>query len=386
MKTLFGLIFTLFISLTFGQTEGDSIQTTTHELSLLFIGDIMGHGPQITAAYDSKTKTYNYNSVFKYVSPQIEQSDFCMANLEVTLAGPPFKGYPQFSSPDQLAVACKNAGMDALVTSNNHSCDRGDKGIIRTINVLDSIDILHTGTFKDSADRKQNNPLIIEQNCIRVAFLNYTYGTNGLKNHYPAMVNRLEKDVIKADIEAAQKLNVDKIIVVTHWGLEYKPQPSTAQVEMGKFIFETGADIIVGSHPHVLEKMVWEKKTDENTKEEVIVYSLGNYVSNQRARTKDGGAMFQLTLEKTNGVTSIKSTGYYLTWVYTPIENNVKKYYVLPAAWYENKPEFFDNKESYNKMKLFLSDSRALYGKYNVNVPEILPTKQTAPVKNIPTE
>lgn len=370
MKTIFGLLLTLLVSVSYSQTKVDS---TNHELSLLFIGDIMGHGPQITSAYDKTTKTYNYNSVFQYVSPQIGNSDFCMANLEVTLAGKPYKGYPQFSSPDQLAVACKESGIDALVTSNNHSCDRGDKGVLRTIDVLDSIDILHTGTFKDSADRKKNNPLIIEQNCIRVAFLNYTYGTNGLENHYPAMVNRLDKELIKADIEAAQKLNVDKIIVVTHWGLEYKHQPAPKDVEMGKFIFEAGADIIVGSHPHVLQKMIWEKKTDEKTKEEAIVYSLGNYVSNQRARYKDGGAMFQITLQKVNGEVSIKNTGYYLTWVYTPLVNGVKKYHILPAAWYEDKPEFFDNKESYNKMKLFLSDSRALYGKYNVNVPEITP-------------
>lgn len=370
MKTIFGLLLTLLVSVSYSQTKVDS---TTHELSLLFIGDIMGHGPQITSAYDKTTKTYNYNSVFQYVTPQIGSSDFCMANLEVTLAGKPYKGYPQFSSPDQLAVACKESGIDALVTSNNHSCDRGDKGVLRTIDVLDSIEILHTGTFKDSADRKKNNPLIIEQNCIRVAFLNYTYGTNGLENHYPAMVNRLDKELIKADIEAAQKLNVDKIIVVTHWGLEYKHQPAPKDVEMGKFIFEAGADIIVGSHPHVLQKMIWEKKTDEKTKEEAIVYSLGNYVSNQRARYKDGGAMFQITLQKVNGEVSIKNTGYYLTWVYTPLVDGVKKYHILPAAWYEDKPEFFDNKESYNKMKLFLSDSRALYGKYNVNVPEITP-------------
>jgi poly-gamma-glutamate capsule biosynthesis protein CapA/YwtB (metallophosphatase superfamily) len=371
MKVLFGLIFTLLLSVSYSQDKTDS---TKHDLSLLFIGDIMGHGPQITAAYDKTSKTYNYTSVFKYVSPQISSADFCMANLEVTLAGPPFKGYPQFSSPDEIAVACKESGIDAIVTSNNHSCDRGDKGVIRTINVLDSIGILHTGTFKDSADRKKNNPLIIEQNCMRIAFLNYTYGTNGLKDHYPAMVNRLDKDVIKADIAAAQKLSVDKIIVVTHWGLEYKPQPDSKDVEMGKFIFEAGADIIIGSHPHVLQKMIWEKKTDIKTKEEVIVYSLGNFVSNQRARYKDGGAMFQLTLQKVNGEVSIKSTGYYLTWVYTPYKGDVKQYHILPAAWYENNPAFFDNKESYNKMKLFLSDSRALYGKYNVNVPEILPS------------
>ncbi len=370
MKSLFlwGLVSTSIFSL----AQVEKPDTLSHELSLLFIGDIMGHGPQITAAYNKETKTYNYDDVFKFVSPQIESSDFCVANLEVTLAGPPYKGYPQFSSPDALASASQKAGIDMLVTSNNHSCDRGDKGVIRTINVLDSIDILHTGTFKDSADRKKNNPLIIEQNCIRVAFLNYTYGTNGLENHYPAMVNRLDTALIRADINYAKTLDVDKIIVVTHWGLEYKPQPVKSQITMGKFIFDAGADIVIGSHPHVLEKMIWEKQTNEKG-EQVIVYSLGNYVSNQRARYKDGGAMFQLVLVKEGEQTKIKSTGYYLTWVYTPIENGTKKYHVLPAAWYENKPEFFDGTESYQKMKLFLNDSRKLLGEYNKNVPEIKP-------------
>jgi poly-gamma-glutamate synthesis protein (capsule biosynthesis protein) len=378
MKVLFGLLSILIFSNAQAQ---DSIDTTKHELSLLFIGDIMGHGPQINSAYDKVTKKYNYNSVFKYLTPQINGSDFCMANLEVTLAGPPFKGYPQFSSPDQLASACQISGIDALVTSNNHSCDRGDKGVIRTINVLDSIKMLHTGTFKDSADRKKNNPLIIEQNCIRVAFLNYTYGTNGLKNHYPAMVNRFDKDIIKADIEKAKTMNVDKIIVLAHWGLEYKSQPSTDQLKMGKYFFDCGADIVIGGHPHCLEKMVWEKNIINPTdslqapKEQLIVYSLGNFVSNQRKIKTDGGAMLQLTLEKSNGVTSIKSSGYYLTWVYTPYKNGVKQYHVLPAAWYENNPEFFDNKASFDKMKLYLKDSRTLLNAENKNIGEILPNK-----------
>ncbi|HIP35460.1 MAG TPA: CapA family protein [Crocinitomix sp.] len=362
----------LIIFFSYFSIAQNSIDTTHHELSLLFIGDIMGHGPQIESAYDASTKSYNYNSVFKYVSPHIQSSDFCVANLEVTLAGKPYKGYPQFSSPDALASAAKNAGIDMLVTSNNHSCDRGDKGIVRTINVLDSLQILHTGTFKDSFDRKKNNPLIIEKNCIRVAFLNYTYGTNGLKNHYPTIVNRLDTSLIRADIAYAKTLNVDKIIVVTHWGAEYKLQPVKSQIEMGKFIFEAGADIIVGSHPHVLEKMIWEKSTNSQG-DKVIIYSLGNYVSNQRARYKDGGAMLQLVLQKENGKTSIKSAGYYLTWVYTPTIEGVKKYYILPAAWYENNPSFFNNKDSYQKMNLFLTDSRKLLGEYNKNITEIKP-------------
>ena len=108
----------------------------------------MGHGPQIKAAWDDSLKSYNYDEVFQPVEQLISSVDFAIANLEVTLAGPPYKGYPQFSSPDDLAVACKNSGIDVLVTANNHSCDRGSNGIIRTVNVLDSLGIHHTGTFK----------------------------------------------------------------------------------------------------------------------------------------------------------------------------------------------------------------------------------------------
>jgi poly-gamma-glutamate synthesis protein (capsule biosynthesis protein) len=369
MKNSLTFLFVFASLYSFCQTE--PIDTIKHQLTLLFAGDIMGHDPQINAAYNSKTKGYNYDPVFKYVKPQISAADFAVANLEVTLAGPPFKGYPQFSSPDELAVATKNAGFDMLVTSNNHSVDRGDKGIIRTINVLDSIKLLHTGTFKDSNDYQNNNPLIIEQNCIRVAFLNYTYGTNGLENHYPTIVNRLDTALIRKDILLAKSRNVDKIIVVTHWGLEYKSQPVKAQIEMGKFIFNSGADIIIGSHPHVLEKMMWEKQTDSTGQDHIIVYSLGNFVSNQRARYKDGGAMFELTIEKQKDQTRIKKAGYRLTWVYTPYESGVKKYYILPAAQYENQPEFFDNIESYNKMKLFINDSRRLFNQNNLNINEI---------------
>ena len=125
------------------------------EVSLLFIGDIMGHGSQIQSAFNKDSKTYDYASVFSKVTPIIKRTDFAIANLEVTLAGPPFTGYPQFSSPDALAVACKNSGIDVLVTANNHSCDRRKNGLLRTIHVLDSLEIKHTGTFKNPIDCKK---------------------------------------------------------------------------------------------------------------------------------------------------------------------------------------------------------------------------------------
>ena len=323
---MFRVLF-LFIALSYSFVFAqEKIDTSSGELSLLFIGDIMGHGPQITSAFDKTTNKYDYDNCFKYVKDEISDADYTIANLEITLAGPPYTGYPQFSSPDELAVACKNAGMDILVTSNNHSCDRGGAGIIRTIWVLDSIKMMHTGTFKDSINRKENHPLIIEQDCFRIAILNYTYGTNGLPYPKPTIVNVIDKELIAADMAIAKSKNVDKIIVVTHWGDEYQTDAGTWQINMGKYIFEQGADIIVGAHPHVLQKMVWEKQIDDSGKENLIVYSLGSYISNQRDRKKVGGAMFRLTLKKEKGKTSIKDSGYILSWVYTPLGNGLKKY------------------------------------------------------------
>lgn len=345
--------------------------TASGEMSLLFTGDVMGHGPQITSAFDKTLNAYDYTRCFKYIKDEMSDADYTIANLEVTLAGPPYSGYPQFSSPDELAVGCQNAGVDIMVTSNNHTCDRGGSGITRTIEVLDSINMIHTGSFKDSTERNATYPLIIEHDCFRLAILNYTYGTNGIPYPAPTIVNVIDKDLIAKDIAVAKTKNVDKIIVVTHWGNEYESNAGSWQISMGQYIFDQGADIIIGAHPHVLQKMVWEKQTDAvNGKEKLVVYSLGNFISNQRDRKKDGGAMFKLTLQKINGQTSIKSAGHILTWVYTPIEDGVKKYYVLPCAKYENNPSFFDSEASYNQMKLFISDSRALFSEQNKNVGE----------------
>lgn len=369
MKALFSFLLIGLSALGIAQ-EKDSVN---QELSLIFLGDIMGHGPQITSAYDTKTKSYDYRNSFHYLQDILTEPDYAIGNLEVTLAGPPFKGYPQFSSPDELAVACQNAGLDVLVTANNHSCDRGGQGIIRTINVLDSLNIMHTGTFLDQEDRESRYPLIIENNCMRIAILNYTYGTNGLPFPAPTIVNLIdEREQMKKDLEVAKSKNVDKIIVLTHWGSEYKLQPVEYQIENGKFLFENGADIIIGSHPHVLEKMIWEKTETADNKETVIAYSLGNFVSNQRKRYTDGGAMFKLILKKEGERTFVQECGYFLTWVYTPIEEGKKQYYVLPAAQFENDTAFFDNMESFNKMNAFIKDSRELFGNENINVPEYI--------------
>ena len=305
-----------------------SLLSDTNELSLIFIGDIMGHGPQIQSAYDAKSKTYKYDECFKYIKDEISDADITIANLEVTLGGSPYKGYPCFSSPDALPEAAKDAGIDFLITANNHSCDRKKKGIIRTIDVLDTLKIPHTGTFKNKAEREKLYPYILEENGIKLALLVYTYGTNGIPVPSPCIVNLIDRKTIEADLEKAKNQNPDKIIVMIHWGAEYQSHPNAFQKELADFCFEKGADIIIGGHPHVLQKMEWEKGS-VYSEDQLIVYSLGNFISNQRKRKTDGGAFFKLKIKKADDESYISEAGYYLSWVYRPIVNGKKKYYIL---------------------------------------------------------
>ncbi len=322
MKKLLFLLLIIFSLKSFGrQTEQKD------SLSLIFIGDIMRHVPQIKSALDSATGEYNYMNVFEKVAPLIQSADFAVANLEVTLAGKPYSGYPSFSSPAQLAYACKESGIDVLVTANNHCCDKGKRGILGTINALDSLKILHTGTFKDSLDRANNNLLILRRNNINVGILNYTYGTNGISIPKPTCVNKADTLTMLSDIKNSKTFCVDKLIVVIHWGAEYESSPSQRQIKIANFLFRNGVDIIIGSHPHVIQKM--EYGTNEEFGEYCVAYSLGNFVSDQRKRKTNGGVMLKIMLTKENDKVKISDVGYYLTWVHKTIANGKSNYKII---------------------------------------------------------
>lgn len=366
-RFLFAFILLYLTIKTFGQT-GDSSET---KLSLLFIGDIMGHDEQIWSAENRATHTFEYDTVFSQVKPVISTADVAIANFEVTLAGPPYQGYPQFSSPAALAAACRHAGIDYLVTANNHAVDRGKEGIEGTIRRLDSLGIPHTGTFINQAARDSLQPLMIKEKGITIALLNYTYGTNGLKVPPPLIVNFLNKELITSDLEKAKKLNPDFLILFLHWGTEYDTIPSATQVELAKYFFSKGADLIIASHPHVLQRMEWYKNNSAlNGK--AIVYSLGNFISNQRKPKTDGGSMVRIELAKRGNQTIISDAGFYLTWVYTPIVNYRKQFYILPCSEFETRPEYFTKPADYEQMERFIRDSRILLYKQNINVPEYI--------------
>jgi poly-gamma-glutamate capsule biosynthesis protein CapA/YwtB (metallophosphatase superfamily) len=362
------LLIFLFISLAV-QAKSQTSQIAEDKFSMLFIGDIMGHDEQIWSAENRVTHSYNYDDVFQYIKPVINGADIAIANFEVTLSGPPYTGYPQFSSPAALAAACKNAGIDYLVTANNHAADRGKRGIISTINKLDSIGIPHTGTFLDAAAHDSLTPLMIHRNGSSIALLNYTFSTNGIVVPDPVIVNMLDKEQITMDVKKAKEKKADLIILFLHWGTEYDTIPSKSQMDLAKYFQSIGVDLVIGSHPHVLQKMA-RIKNDSTGRENIVVYSLGNFVSNQRKPKTDGGSMVKVEFTRTGNKYTVSNAGYYLTWVYAPIVKYRKKFYILPCSEFENKPDFFDKPEAFLLMKKFIGDARKLLNSQNINMPE----------------
>ena len=340
-------------------------QNADSVVTLLFAGDIMGHDAQIAAAYNESTKTYDYTDCFSYIKPYVEKADFALANFEVTLAGPPFKGYPQFSSPDALAVAVKDCGFDALVTANNHTCDGGRVGVVRTLDVLDSLQIPHTGTFHDSAEFNQKYPLMVDVKGIKLAILNYTYGTNELPTPKGTVVNRIDKNNIVKDIAAAKKLNPDLIVACMHWGIEYDSMPCRNQIQMADLLKKQGVDLIIGSHPHVLQPM--ELDTAAN---QLLIYSLGNFVSAQRTAPRDGTAVVNVRLTKRNGQKPKIEANYQLTYVHYPKVGDKRLFYIVPVADVEAgliEPIQSDN---WGRLKQFATEAREVLGR-NKNVPQM---------------
>jgi len=306
-------------------SEGD-----TSRLTLVIAGDVMGHDSQIISAWQEKDNTYDYNSCFEYISPFIRQADIAIANLEVTLGGPPYSGYPQFSSPDVLAGALKDTGFDVLLNANNHALDRGKQGLIRTVGILDKYDLIHTGAFASQEAHNSLYPLVIEKNGILLGLLNYTYGTNGLKADTPAMVNYIDTAQICADLEKVKKAGPDFIIALVHWGNEYERIQNSTQESLAAFFFLHGANAIIGSHPHVIQPVVVSTDPSDTSGIRIVAYSLGNFLSNQRDRYRDGGILFFMELTKTDR-TRITDFSYLPVWVSKPTENGKETFRLVPA-------------------------------------------------------
>jgi poly-gamma-glutamate synthesis protein (capsule biosynthesis protein) len=336
------------------------VPAQTDTLRLDFAGDIMGHTPQITSAEKVKNKEYDYSACFQYVKPVLERADFAIGNLELTLPGkPPYTGYPMFRSPDALAKALKEAGFDVLVTSNNHSNDSRGAGVVQTIETVRELGFQQTGTFNNQRDRDAFYPLMVYKKGFKLAFLNYTYGTNGIPTEAPTIVNLIDTVQIAADLAEAVARKPHYIIAIMHWGLEYQLTENAEQRKITQFLLKNGADMIIGAHPHVVQPIKKEqiKLGNGQNKEAVVVYSLDNFISNQRQPNTDGGILFQVDLLKTKGSPEVRvgQHGFIPLWRYIHKPATGKAtYYALPVSIFERNPDLFKNMASSSRSIMLL--------------------------------
>lgn len=337
----FLLFLPLFTAIGFAQNP-----QSTDTLRLLFSGDIMGHESQILAAKTGWFK-YDYRPCFAPVKPLLESADLAIGNLEVTLPGHwPYTGFqplPVFRSPDALAEGLKEAGFDVLLTANNHSNDSQRRGIRHTIKTLRRLGIHQTGTFLDACDRENQYPLMVEKKGFRLAFLNATFGTNGIPTVRPTIVNRIDTAQMRLDLQKARLLNPDFIVVVLHWGIEHSLETSATQRNQAEFLIKNGADLIVGMHPHVvqpIEKMAVEAAAGSR-REAVVAYSLGNFVSNHQMVNADGGLLFRIDLVRKTGEKKAQTGPFGWLPIWRFIHENgagKKSFQVLPVAELEANP------------------------------------------------
>ncbi|MHB1404877.1 MAG: CapA family protein [Desulfitobacteriaceae bacterium] len=295
------------------------------KITLTAAGDILMHNTQIWSGYQADG-TYAFD-FFEPVKDLIGEGDYSSTDLEAVLGGPEggYTGYPLFNSPDAVADTLKNAGFDLVFTANNHILDRGAKGALRTLQVLQGRGLDTTGSFKS-----QDKPLLIKEiRGVKVGYLAYTYATNGipLPQNKPYLVNLLEKDKVLMDIKTMRP-QVDILILALHWGVEYRPEPTEEQKAMAQEFLQAGADVILGSHPHVIEPMEIIKDRNKN---KFVIYSLGNLIGDQHGIERNSGVILNLQFEKdfNKGTTDLCSVSYTPTYSHSYIDRGKQKFRVV---------------------------------------------------------
>ena len=248
-------------------------------ISITFIGDVMQHGKQLKDALvggadPNLAESYQYGYTFKYIEERLQQSDLAVANMEFPVGLTPYSGYPLFSAPETIIHQAQKSGIDLFLLANNHLFDKGKRGFMSTLDAYERAGAKYTGAYRSPQQQSDENPVMYNIKGIRVAFINFTYGTNGMPVPAPCTINLMDSTYVKETITKARNMGSDIIICLPHWGEEYMLTPSAHQKKWAKMMFREGADIIIGGHPHV-------PQSAEYSSSKALFYSLGNYISNQ---------------------------------------------------------------------------------------------------------
>lgn len=343
----------------------DSVASSRAGATLLFAGDAMQHQAQLDQALlAGDGKTYDYSECFRYLAPVVTEADYAVVNLEVPLGGGPrYSGYPCFSAPDSYAQALADAGFDLFLTANNHCLDSGMKAARRTLEALDSIGVDHTGTFRNESDRMEKVPLIKEINGIKFGFLNYTYGTNGIQPRDGMEVAYIDKKKIAEEMRKTRAAGAEMLVVTMHWGIEYVMLENSVQRSLADFLIDEGADMVIGSHPHVIQpmKMIHDEGRDRDVP---VVFSLGNLISNMKTGDTRGGAYMRVRVERDDDGKAMVKWADYDTFFCAKPTGKDSNFIVYPSGDSDKIPS-----AQQEHWRIFDRSSRKILDAHNVNIP-----------------
>lgn len=366
------------------QPTASSKPTQKTSITIASTGDCMSHESNTRAAYSSTNKKFDYTKFFKYVQPYLKAADLTIGNMETNLGEgstpTDFRGYPAFKTPDAFAEALKWAGFNFLTTANNHILDSRWSGLVRTSDVLDKLDIPHTGTYRTQKERE--TPAIVDVKGIKTSILAYTYkfeipaGLNVPTDMKDVAVSFIDIPTIKSEIKKARAAGAELVMVSLHYGPEeYNTQPTAAYKSAVKQVLQAGADGVIGHHPHVLQPIeVLDITRDDGTVVKApVVYSLGNFICNPSAVSLTAEGMISyLTFERdTTGKITFKEASYMPTYIYKTADN----YRVVPVGYAIDNPNQLDGIGNKIESKL-----RSVWS----NAYKLIGDKYAKPLRDVP--
>ena len=322
-------------------------------ITFSFVGDVMFHTPIVS--YAQNEKGYDFKPIFAHVKGIIEKADVAFCNLETTLGGTPYTGYPRFSSPDEVVDALIYAGFDVVNVANNHMIDKGWKGLKHTIEKVKESGLASVGG-RLSPDEKRYT--LINVDGVRIAFASFTYATNELTvpKEYAYMFDYIDEGLIAQTVKEMRKVS-DIVIVHLHFGQEHMTKPSDVQRKIATLCINNGADMVIGTHPHVLQNIEFVEKEG---KQKMIAYSLGNFLSNMDQKNTDAGVILNVAYDTMKGVVDINPVP---TWRHRYTKDGRLHFRVIPVDAFLKNPDKLLTNEDITRLKEIETQVKVLFPK-----------------------
>lgn len=336
------------------RTDANGLRSATIRTAGDFvIHDVIFQSAARLAKQTNSSNPYNFIPMLNLIRDQLENADFTVTNVDGSMGGKQYykygySGYPQFNTPPHILYALVDAGVDMLTLANNHMLDGWYDGLMAEIANVEKVGLKHVGANRSTEEK--NTPVVVEINGIKVGFMNYTVSLNEMDKKgvdsraLEFGVNATKNSDPKKDAKALRDAGADVIVCYMHWGKEYEEMPDDNQKKLANILVTSGCDVIVGGHPHVVQYATWLSGTNQfgETQRTLCVYSLGNFLSDQRLALRDGGIIFDFTIqEQADGSFSIINPSYLPTWVWrTGDKDNGYNYSVVPIGKYlDTRPE-----------------------------------------------